>query len=148
MMADPAELLPADNPATIAHLNQLQAIISRLAGNSAQCKTWCVAIVSALLSFAAASKNDKFVTIAIIPVVIFCLIDAAYLGREKAFRELYNSIVNQIRNRSYTRADCFNLIPAAGTGYFFSALFSWSVLPIYLGLIAVYFLARVIGLLP
>ena len=32
---------PAENPAVIAHLNMLQAVITRLAGNSAQCKTWC-----------------------------------------------------------------------------------------------------------
>jgi hypothetical protein len=31
----------------IAHLNHMQAIITRLAGNSLQCKTWCLAIVGA-----------------------------------------------------------------------------------------------------
>jgi len=70
---------PADNAAVIAHLNYLQAIITRLAGNSAQCKSWCLAIVSALFGFAGALKNDKIVACAIIPIVIFCLVDAAYL---------------------------------------------------------------------
>src|SRR5216683_3919384 len=83
---------PADNAAVIAHLNYLQAIITRLAGNSAQCKSWCLAIVSALFGFAGALKNDKIVAYAIIPIVIFCLVDAAYLGREKSYRELYNSV--------------------------------------------------------
>jgi hypothetical protein len=74
---------PADNASTIAHLNYLQAIITRLAGNSAQCKTWCLAIVSALFGFANATKNDKIVAVAVIPIVIFYLVDAAYLGRER-----------------------------------------------------------------
>ena len=59
----PSAFYPADNAAVIAHLNYLQAIITRLAGNSAQCKTWCLAIVSALFSFAGAFKNDKIVAI-------------------------------------------------------------------------------------
>jgi hypothetical protein len=140
-------LYQADNPAVIAHLNSLQAIIARLAGNSAQCKTWCLAIVSTLFGFAGAMKNDKLVAAAIIPIVIFGLVDAAYLGREKAYRELYNSLVNKVRGGTYALSDCFNLSPAANGGHFFSALASWSIWPIYLGLVVAYALARTSGLL-
>jgi hypothetical protein len=137
---------PADNPAIIAHLNSLQAIITRLAGNSVQCKTWCLAIVSTLFALAGATKNDKIVATAIIPIVIFGLVDAAYLEREKAYRELYNSVAAAVRNGTYALSDCFNLTPS-GNGNFGSALRSWSVWPVYLGLIVAYALVRTSGLL-
>ncbi|MHC2282153.1 hypothetical protein ACVME8_008796 [Bradyrhizobium diazoefficiens] len=140
-------LFRADSPAVIAHLNSLQAIITRLAGNGAQCKTWCLAIVSTLFGFAGAMKNDKLVAAAIIPIIIFGLVDAAYLGREKAYRELYNALVAKIRGGTYSLSDCFDLSPAANGGHFFSALVSWSIWPIYLGLIVAYALARTSGLL-
>src|ERR1700749_3735834 len=82
----PSAFFPADNPAAIAHLNQVQAIIARLAGNSLQCKTWCLAIVGALFGLAGASKNPTVALIAIVPVLIFACIDAAYLENERAFR--------------------------------------------------------------
>jgi hypothetical protein len=46
---------PADSPAVMAHINLLQGIINRLANNSACCKTWCLALVGALLSLAGAT---------------------------------------------------------------------------------------------
>ncbi len=152
MTAPPGEkpislFYPADNPAVIAHLASLQAIITRLAGNSAQCKTWCLAIVSALFGFAGAMKNDRIVAAAIIPIVIFGLVDAAYLGREKAYRDLYNSLAAMVRNGTYTLADSFNLTTPANGGRFLSALKSWSVWPIYLGLVVAYVLIRAFGLL-
>jgi hypothetical protein len=142
-----SEFYPADNPAVIAHINVLQSIITRLASNSAQCKTWCLAIVSALFGFSGAMKNDRIVAAAIIPIVIFCLVDAAYLGREKAYRELYNSAVAKIRDGTYALSDCFDLSPAASGRHFISALGSWSIWPIYLGLVVAYALARTSGLL-
>lgn len=138
---------PADSPAAIAHLNMLQAIITRLAGNSAQCKTWCLVIVSALFGFAGAMKNEKIVAAAIIPIVIFGLVDAAYLANERAVRGLYDSITTKIRDRSYDIADCFDLSAGADRSHFFAALRSWSIWPIYLGMVAAYALARVSGLL-
>ncbi len=83
----------------------------------------------------------------IIPIVIFCLVDAAYLGREKSYRQLYNSVVTKIGAGTYARGDCFDLTPPAGTGHYSQALRSWSIWPIYLGLITGYALVRMSGLL-
>src|SRR5262245_52554560 len=83
--------LAASDTAVIAHLNMMQSIITRLAGNSAQCKTWCLAIVSAIIGLAGATKNGSIVAVAIIPIVILGLVDAAYLATERAYRSLFNS---------------------------------------------------------
>ena len=102
-------LAPAESMAVTAHLSMLQAIITRLAGNSAQCKTWCVTIVSALFGLAGATKSGRIAVAAIIPILVFGFVDAAYLANEKAYRDLYNSIVAKIRDRAYTLADFANL---------------------------------------
>jgi hypothetical protein len=129
----PSAFFPADNPAAIAHLNQVQAIISRLAGNSLQCKTWCLAIVGALFGLTGASKNPTIALIAIIPVVIFAFIDAAHLGNERAFRRLHERIAGLIQSGAYNRSNCFDLKPPDGENHY--AFGSWSVWPIYLCLL-------------
>jgi hypothetical protein len=135
MTSTPSPFAPADNPAAVAHINQIQAIIARLAGNSLQCKTWCLAIVGALLGLAGASKNPTVALIAIIPVVILSLIDATYLGREKAFRDLHAEMAGLIQRGDYTRSHCFDLkLPSAHKNYR-AGLRSWSVWPVYSGLL-------------
>ena len=152
-MPDPAAdrpaspLAPAESPAGIAHLNMLQAIVTRLAANSAQCKTWCVAIVSALFGLAGATKSGRIAVAAIIPILVFGFVDAAYLANERAYRDLYNRIVAKIRDRSYSLADFGNLRAPADAGHYIWALTSWSVWPVYLGLIVAYVLVLVSGLL-
>lgn len=140
-------LKPAESPAAIEHLKMIQAIIARLAGNSAQCKTWCITIVAALVAFAGAMKNERLVALAIIPLAIFGVLDAAYLANEKAYRDLYNRMAEKIRDGTYGLADCFNLAAPTDAGHYLWAHGSWSVWPVYLGLIAAYLAARASGLL-
>jgi hypothetical protein len=140
-------LEPAESPAAIAHLSMLQAVITRLAGNSAQCKTWCVAIVSALFGLAGATKSGRIAAAAIIPIVVFGFVDAAYLANEKAYRDLYNAVVAKIRDGSYSLADYANLSAPPDAGHHLWALSSWSVWPVYLGLIIAYVLVLLSGLL-
>jgi hypothetical protein len=140
-------LVPAESPAIMAHLKMLQAVIMRLAGNSAQCKTWCVAIVSALFGLAGATKSGRMATAAIIPIIVFGFVDAAYLANEMAYRDLYNRIVAKIRSGSYGLADFGDLSAPADAGHFMWALSSWSVWPVYLGLTIAYVLILLSGLL-
>jgi hypothetical protein len=127
----PSSLEPADSSGVIAHLNMLQAVIARLAGNSAQCKTWCVAIVSALFGLAGATKSGRIAAAAIIPIIAFGFVDAAYLANEKAYRDLYNRIVAKIRGGNYGLADFGVLSAPADVGHYIWALSSWSVWPVY-----------------
>ncbi len=140
-------LAPAESPAVTAHLNMLQAVITRLAGNSAQCKTWCVTIVSALFGLAGAVRNERIAAAAIIPIAIFGLVDAAYLANEKAYRDLFNSIANKIRGGVYTLADFADLSAPPDTGHYLWGLSSWSVWPVYIGLFVAYLIVLLSGLL-
>jgi hypothetical protein len=150
-MSDPAirarPIVPDNDPAAIEHLKMIQAVITRLAGNSAQCKTWCITIVSAIVAFAGAMKNENIVAVAIVPLLIFGFLDMAYLAHERAYRRLYNKIVKKIREGGYGLEDRFVLGEPANADDYVRALRSWSVWPVYLGLIAAYLIVRLIGLL-
>src|SRR6516164_4184366 len=96
-------LWPADSPAATAHIGLLQGIITRLANNSASCKTWCLTLVAALLSLAGATHAPQMVTATLVPIVIFGFVDVMYLATEVAYRNLYTRVVESIRDGSYAK---------------------------------------------
>lgn len=133
-----SELWPADNPAVTAHITMLQGIITRLAANSASCKTWCLALVGASLSFAAGMHSPALAAFSIVPVLVFAILDSYYLAQERAYRHLYGVIADKIRDGSYARADAFEARAPLQPGAVIGAFASWSILPLYLGLLLAY----------
>ena len=75
----------------------------------------------------------------------FPCLDAMYLAQERAYRQLFRTIVDKIRAGKYLLGDAFETNARFGLPGFFSALLSWAVFPIYLGLIVAYVLARQTG---
>ena len=76
-------------------LDHLQAIISRMADNSFKLKGWCLTLVSALLGLAlktdaGAAPTSQIAFFALVPTVVFWLLDAYYLALERGFRNVYN----------------------------------------------------------
>jgi hypothetical protein len=143
--ATTSPLWPADNPATTAHMTMLQSIISRLANNSAACKTWCLTLVGALVSLAGATKVPGIITFTLVPITIFGFMDTMYLAQEKAYRDLFNSIAEKIRTGEYNLDSAFKAgapLKAAHVGH---ALKSWAIWPVYFGLIAAYVVAYFAG---
>jgi hypothetical protein len=131
-----------ESPSVQTHLLTLQGVISRLAANSASCKTWCVSIVSALAVVAAtrdaAGERPRTLLVAVLPVALFWFLDAYYLGMERRFRQCYNDFVKKLHDGAATSNDVFimdakltipGLFPEA-----FKSLFSFSVWPFYGGL--------------
>ena len=147
MADDPSAspLWPADNPGVMAHMGALQGIINRLANNSASCKTWCLTLVSALIGLAGATHVPEIVAFALLPVVVFGFMDTLYLAQEKAYRDLYTRTANAIQDRSYVLGSAFEARADCGFGCVCWALTSWSIWPVYAGLIAVYVVARYAG---
>jgi len=129
----------------MAHVNLLQGIINRLANNSTSCKTWCLALVSALIGLAGANKSLEIASYALLPVLLFGCLDAMYLAQERAYRQLYRKVVDKIRAGKYVLGDAFETDARFGLSGFFRALLSWAVFPIYLGLIVAYVVARHTG---
>jgi hypothetical protein len=153
--------LTVESSAVQKYLDILQSVISRMAGNSSNCKSVCITLVSAIVVVIADKGKPDFAWITLIPVILFCLLDAYYLGLEQGFRNTYNEFVKKLQNGVATPKDLFLIMPKRivkkrqadglttleikafspvyGT---LKALISFAVYPFYLTLIVVLLLGR------
>lgn len=76
----------------VKHLEFIQAIIARMAGNSFLIKGWSVTLAAALFALAGQDANANFALIAIFPATAFWVLDAYYLRHEHLFRKLYDDV--------------------------------------------------------
>lgn len=79
-------------PEEIKHLEFVQNVIARMNSNSFQIKGISITIIAALFAVYAAKPNVVFILIAIIPTILFWLLDAYYLQQERKYRLLYDNI--------------------------------------------------------
>lgn len=76
----------------------LQDTINRMASNSANCKTWLLAITTAVVAFVATNKSAvNLLWIIVIVDVLFYLLDSYYLQLERNFRDLESDFVGKVR---------------------------------------------------
>src|SRR2546425_12600330 len=64
-----------DNSEVIKHLEMVEAIVTRLAGNSFLLKGWSVTAGGVLLGLAVQTKNFNYMLLVLIPVAGFWLLD-------------------------------------------------------------------------
>lgn len=81
--------------AKLKHLEMIQGVINRMAGNSFLLKGWSVTLVSALFALAAKDSNQYFVYLAYFPCVIFWSLDGYFLWQERMYRKLYQAVSKQ-----------------------------------------------------
>jgi hypothetical protein len=73
----------------------IQAVITRLAGNSGALKGFAVTVVTALLGVSINTHKASYAWLGIYPVAVLGLLDAYYLALERRFRDLYKSAVDE-----------------------------------------------------
>ena len=103
-----------DSPAVQSCLTILQGVIGRMASNSAGAKTWCIALVSAIIVVVADKGEPGFVWIALVPVGLFFVLDAYYLGLERQFRDWYNDFIGKLHEGNAEVEDVFIVTPGGG----------------------------------
>jgi hypothetical protein len=132
------------SPPLIASINEvavqsyvtiLQGVITRMATNSANCKTWCVSLASVILVLTADKNkgNASYALIALIPTFLFAFLDTYYLGQERAYREVYNRFIENLTTGKAELTELFRLKPlnkVSGKDLQ-KAFFSISVCPFY-----------------
>lgn len=84
-------------PAVKAYIDMLQGVISRMAKNSANCKSWAIPLVSAILMLALEKDIVPKIT-AYIPLCLFYLLDCYYLGLERKFRDHQRRFIIKLNN--------------------------------------------------
>lgn len=119
-----------------AYLTLIQDVISRMATNSASCKTWCVTLISALLVMVIDKGKPNAILLGLIPLALFCFLDAYYLSLEHDFRSIYRSFVGKLHDGTATGKDLYDLTPendhfGQRMGALFKQVFSFSILPFY-----------------
>ncbi len=76
----------------IKHMEMIQAVVGRLAGNSFLVKGWSITVTGVFLGFALDRDNSGLAVAAILPILIFWALDAYYLRSERLFRALYDRV--------------------------------------------------------
>lgn len=79
------------------YLQMLHDIITRMAANSANCKTWLITLITGF--FAVSIGVDilrGWIWILLFPIVLFWYLDQLYLSLERAFRNRERSFLNEI----------------------------------------------------
>ena len=122
----------------IKHLEFIQNVVTRMNTNSFQIKGWTITIVSALLAVYAATKNNHFILVGILPTMIFWCLDAYYLNQERKFRGLYNDVAGITDHPKQIKL--FAMRPdlyIGGTYSYWSAFFSLTIPTLYLSMIVI-----------
>ncbi|WP_048340901.1 hypothetical protein [Clostridium novyi] len=125
-----------DKTDIIKHLEFLQDIIKRMANNSFKIKGWTITLVTAILGLLA-TKNLltlKYISILIIPILGFAMLDAYYLRLERIFRKKYNEFVKAYNNKEYDKLNIFELSTEKPENIkisYFNNFFSTSIIGTY-----------------
>ena len=135
--------LDANSPAIQTHIEVMQGVINRMAGNSRSCKVWSVTLVAAILVLVARTGEPKHALIAVVPILLFLFLDSYYLALERAFIASQNAFVVKLHEGELETTDVFKVVPI-GMGWWLvvrSLFGSLSILPFYLLIAATVLLA-------
>ena len=61
-----------------------------MAGNLFFLKGWTVTLIAALFALSAKDANPRFTYIALLPIIIFWVLDGYFLAQERQYRALYD----------------------------------------------------------
>ena len=75
------------------HLEFIQAIISRMAGNLFFLRGWTITLITGLVALFIEGNNSVYlIYFLIVLVIVFWILDGYFLSQERLFRDLYNHI--------------------------------------------------------
>lgn len=132
-----------NSEAVRAHLSIMQSVIQRMAADSSSCKAWCIALVSATLVIVADKRKPEYAWLALIPTLLFLVLDAYYLALEHAFRASYNNFIDKLHRGRIKPSDLYAVVPSGSLfWHFLTALRSFSVWPMYSALLVMIYMAR------
>ena len=124
--------LDVESSAVRAHLALVQGAITRTAENSRSCKLWCITLVSATLVLVARTEKPEYALIALIPAVLFLILDTYYLALEREFRRSYRTFVETLHCGELEPSDLYIIAPAGSVAkQFMACLLSFSIWPFY-----------------
>jgi hypothetical protein len=76
----------------LKHMEFIQAVVARLAGNSFLLKGWAITVAGVFIGFSLNSDDVRLALGALFPTIAFWGLDAYYLKSERLFRVLYDQV--------------------------------------------------------
>jgi hypothetical protein len=117
------------------HLDYIYNTINRMSTNSFIIKGWLITLISAIFVLSDNTTNQDFLYISILTIPVFWYLNAFFLKNERKYRKLYDDVrilnedsidfsmdTKEIKGMKYT---------------LFSSLFSKSIWPLYLNILAI-----------
>ena len=122
------------------HLEFVQGVITRMNSNSFSMKGWMIAIVAAFLAVFAGSQklNELYLFVAIIPTLLFWILDSYYLLLEKKFRCLFDDVKADIKTDFDMNANEYDIC-------FGEVMFSKTEWPLYFIIIVMLLVCGLLG---
>jgi hypothetical protein len=120
----------------IAHMQMIQNVITRMAGNSFALKTLAVTLTTGVIALLGAIQkpNPFYMLAALLPILMFWWLDTRYLQLERLYRRLYDDVRLGKMNEPFcmdTRAYRDQVASVVRIAV------SWSVIGIYAALVCV-----------
>ena len=77
----------------LKHLEFLQGVINRMAGNLFFLRGWTITLIAALLAlFVKGTNSDYIIYFLLVLVFVFWILDGYFLSQERLYRALYNHV--------------------------------------------------------
>jgi len=119
--------------AKLKHLEFLQNVIMRMNSNSFLIKGWTITLACVIFTLVVNYSNIIYLVIMYIPTVMFWLLDGYYLIQERRYRDLFDNVVTQSEEAINFDLDASKFDHGKNT--FISAIFSKTVVPLYITII-------------
>ena len=123
------------------YISLLQENINRMASNSANCKTWLVTILAALLALQVSLQElQGILWIALIPAILFYILDGYYLGLERRFIKIEGNFVEHEKTDEVLSSYLYNFNTKAimsDRTATWQAMWSASTCPFYITVILI-----------
>lgn len=76
----------------LKHLEFIQGVIARIAGNLLFLRGWTITLIAGLFALFTKDANHNYIFIVYFPVIIFWILDGYFLSQERLFRALYDHV--------------------------------------------------------
>ena len=77
------------------HLDFVQTIVTRMSAASTSTKSWLLPVVTATYGYGMTENAWSVIALGMGAVLLFMFLDAHYLDREKAYRDLYDAVARK-----------------------------------------------------
>jgi len=103
-MAAEETLMKEFDQSTIAHLQMIQQVIARMAGNSFSLRTLAVTISTGIIALLGSIPKPTpiYALSALLPLFVFWFLDARFLQLERLYRRLYDNVRLNKTNEPFT----------------------------------------------